>query len=95
MRSWRRRRSGGGLWPLLNGTERRILCWVTDRLGLAGDFGGSAGTEPLLESIRWAIDAGVDWIQIREKDLGGGRLAELARGAVAAGRVRNVEAGSL
>jgi len=88
MRSWRRRRSGGGLWPLLNGTERRILCWVTDRLGLAGDFGGSAGTEPLLESIRWAIDAGMDWIQIREKDLGGGRLAELARGAVAAGRVK-------
>ncbi len=95
MRSWRRRRSGGGLWPLLNGTERRILCWVTDRLGLAGGFGGAAGealeaarVARLLESIRWAIDAGVDWIQIREKDLGGGRLAELARGAVAAERVK-------
>ena len=95
MRSWRRRRSGGGLCPLLNGTERRILCWVTDRLGLGGDLGGAAGEEleaarvaRLLERIRWAIDAGVDWIQIREKDLGGGRLAELARGAVAAGRVK-------
>jgi thiamine-phosphate pyrophosphorylase len=91
MQSWRRRRSGGGLWPLLNGTERRILCGITDRLGLGGDFGGAAGEEVeaarlarLLERVRWAIDAGVDWIQIREKDLGGGRLAKLARGVVAA-----------
>ena len=28
----------------------------------------------LIARIRWAIEAGVDWIQIREKDLGGGSL---------------------
>jgi thiamine-phosphate pyrophosphorylase len=91
MRSWPRRRSGGGLWPLSNATERRILCYITDRIGLAADFGGATGAEleaarveRLLERIRWAIDGGVDWIQIREKDLGGAQLAELARGAVAA-----------
>jgi thiamine-phosphate pyrophosphorylase len=91
MRSWLRRRSGGGLWPLSNGTERRILCYITDRIGLGLDFSGAAGAEleaarlaRLLERIRWAIDGGVDWIQIREKDLGGAQLAELTRGAVAA-----------
>lgn len=88
MRSWPRRRSGGGLWPLSNGTERRILCYITDRMGLAADFGGAAGAEVevarLLERIRWAIDGEVDWIQIREKDLGDAQLAALARGAVAA-----------
>jgi thiamine-phosphate pyrophosphorylase len=91
MPSWPRRRSGGGPWPLSNGTERRILCYITDRIGLSADFGGAAGAEleaarvaRLLERIRWAIDAGVDWIQIREKDLGAAQLAELARGAMAA-----------
>jgi thiamine-phosphate pyrophosphorylase len=91
MQSWPRRRSAGGPWPLSNATERRILCYITDRLGFAADFGGAPGAEPeaargarLLERIRWAIDGGVDWIQIREKDLGAGLLAELARGSVAA-----------
>jgi thiamine-phosphate pyrophosphorylase len=93
MRSWLRRRSGGGLWPLSNGTERRILCYITDRMGLGADSGGAVVAEleaarvtRLLERIRWAIDGEVDWIQIREKDLGAAQLAELARGAVAAAR---------
>ncbi len=93
MRSWPRRRSGGGPWPLSNGTERRILCYITDRVGLAADSGGAAGAElevarvaRLLERIRWAVGAEVDWIQIREKDLGAAQLAELTRGAVAAAR---------
>src|SRR5271156_2748272 len=91
MPSWLRRRSGGGLWPLSNGTERRILCYITDRIGLSADYRGASGAEleaarvaRLLERIRCAIDAGVDWIQIREKDLGAAQLAELARGAMAA-----------
>jgi thiamine-phosphate pyrophosphorylase len=92
-RSSPRRRSGGGLWPLSNGTERRIFCYITDRIGLGADSGGAAGAQlevarvaRLLERIRWAIDGGVDWIQIREKDLGAAQLAEIARGAVAAAR---------
>jgi thiamine-phosphate pyrophosphorylase len=36
----------------------------------------------LIERIRAAIEAGVDWIQIREKDLSGGALLALARKAV-------------
>ena len=94
MRSWLRRRSGAGLRPLLKRAERRIFCYITDRLGLAADLGGTVGAKledargaSLLERMRWAIEAGVDWIQIREKDLGGERLAELARGVVVAAGV--------
>ena len=40
----------------------------------------------LLELIRDAAAAGVDWIQLREKDLETGALLDLARGAIAAAR---------
>ncbi len=49
----------------------------------------NAVTDPahaLLETIRKTAAAGVDWIQIREKDLEACTLAELARLAVAATR---------
>lgn len=49
----------------------------------------SASTDPvgaLLKKIRLAIDAGVDWIQIREKDLPGGQLLELTREVIAEAR---------
>lgn len=36
--------------------------------------------------IQMAIEAGADWVQIREKDLPGRELTGLVRGAVAAGR---------
>ena len=57
-----------------------ILCYVTDRKLL----GPAAGTEQLLPQITCAGAAGVDWIQIREKDLPARELLELVRGAVAA-----------
>jgi thiamine-phosphate pyrophosphorylase len=41
---------------------------------------------PLLETIRKAAAAGVDWIQIREKDLGTRPLADLVRFGVANSR---------
>lgn len=44
-------------------------------------------TPPLLQQIESAASAGVDWIQIREKDLPGRELAVLARSAL--DRVRN------
>lgn len=53
-----------------------ILCYVTDRSTLPG------GEDALAAAIRSALDAGVDWIQIREKTLPTRRLLELARGAV-------------
>jgi thiamine-phosphate pyrophosphorylase len=72
-----------------------ILCYVTDRVGLHKSNerrdGGFVPAETnvngaLLERIRGAATAGVDWIQVREKDLETGALLDLARGAIAAAR---------
>jgi thiamine-phosphate pyrophosphorylase len=53
---------------------------VTDRRSLAGspDLAGKI----LLQKIERATKAGVDWIQIREKDLSGRELAKLAEQAI-------------
>jgi thiamine-phosphate pyrophosphorylase len=78
--------------------ERKpILCYVTERRALENECAPSTGdpisknirTDParaLLEIIRKAAAAGIDWIQIREKDLEARALAELVRLAVAATR---------
>ena len=50
-----------------------LLYYITDRHGLHGDA---------LPTIRAAIAAGVDWIQIREKDLATQELWNLVRQAV-------------
>lgn len=59
-----------------------ILCYVTDRhlLGESGRAG--AQVKELSRRIAWAAAAGVDWIQIREKDLSARELVEVAREAV-------------
>ena len=60
-------------------TEKALLCYVTGRNSLgAADPVGS-----LLAKIRAAIEAGVDCVQIREKDLNARELLALARPAVA------------
>lgn len=41
---------------------------------------------PLLEAVRAAVAAGVDWVQVRERELDGGPLLELARQLAAAAR---------
>jgi thiamine-phosphate pyrophosphorylase len=56
--------------PLLNNFRRPVLCYVTDRHGLVGAT-PSQIDEALLHSISGAVEAGIDWIQIREKDLSG------------------------
>jgi thiamine-phosphate pyrophosphorylase len=58
-----------------------IVCYVTDRKSLGVGEGG----EGVLGKIRAAVAAGVDWVQIREKDLCGRDLLALAREAVALG----------
>lgn len=61
--------------------EKPTLCYVTDRRALRVP----AGSDPesvLLERIRSAIDAGTDWIQIREKDLDARQLLRLTRAAL-------------
>jgi len=74
-----------------------ILCYVTGRRALERACAPSPGnpisensradlTHTLLETIRKAAAAGINWIQIREKDLGTLALAELVRLADAATR---------
>jgi len=65
---------------LLPAPKIPIICYVTDRKSL-GESEGGAG---VLGKIRAASAAGVDWVQIREKDLSGRELLGLAREAVAA-----------
>ena len=52
-----------------------LLCYVTDRHSLA---------EPslLAEQISRAVAAGIDWVQIREKDLSARELLAVTRAAV-------------
>lgn len=64
-----------------------IVCYVTDRKSLKPAM-ARTGASNLLENIRAAVEAGVNWVQIREKDLPAQELLELALQAVkmAAGR---------
>jgi thiamine-phosphate pyrophosphorylase len=57
-----------------------VLCYVTDRRSLAED--PAAAKNILLEKIEQFAEAGVDWIQLREKDLPARELAELAAEAL-------------
>lgn len=58
-----------------------ILCYVTDRKVLA--TANNDQNEALLKRIANAAAAGIDWIQIREKDLSGKELSFLTHEAVA------------
>jgi thiamine-phosphate pyrophosphorylase len=62
-----------------------ILCYVTDRNSLAAPAGPARHTA-LIERIAGAAAAGVDWIQVREKDLEARQLFDLASTATAAMR---------
>ena len=56
-----------------------ILCLVTDRVALARALGDAGPALDALErQVAAAIDAGVDLVQLRERDLEAGRLRDLA-----------------
>ncbi len=57
-----------------------ILCYVTDRAALHG--GSQNAFDKVGDKIRTATDAGIDWIQIREKELPARELLTLAGDAV-------------
>lgn len=59
-----------------------LLYYITDRSQFPGDE--AARRRMLLEKIAEAARAGVDFIQLREKDVTGGQLEALARECVAA-----------
>ncbi len=62
---------------------RSILCLVTDRRTARG---------ALPEIVAAAVRGGVDWVQVREKDLDGAPLLALVREILAAARAANPEA---
>lgn len=61
-------------------TERKppLLCYVTDRRGLS-EANLTDSLALLTEKIEQVTAAGVDWVQIREKDLPAAQLAALTR----------------
>jgi thiamine-phosphate pyrophosphorylase len=62
--------------------NKKILCYVTDRKAF-GLMAGADASRVLIERIGQAMRAGVDWIQLREKDLEGRTLFTLASQAMA------------
>ena len=60
--------------------ESCLLYYITDRTAFAGDE--PTRRRRLLEKISEAARAGVDYIQLREKDLPARELESLAREAV-------------
>jgi len=56
--------------PVIQPVTPPIICYVTDRRALPADkTAGALPNKMLLDTIRAAAMAGVDWVQIREKDL--------------------------
>jgi thiamine-phosphate pyrophosphorylase len=65
----------------MNDREIPIVCYVTDRRSLALPSAGAAELA-LVDKIASLAAAGVDWVQIREKDLAAPSLAALTRDAI-------------
>ena len=61
--------------------ESPLLCYVTHRQGLPV-ANPADSIEALIRKIAEVAAAGVDWVQIREKDLTAGELASLTRQAL-------------
>jgi thiamine-phosphate pyrophosphorylase len=70
-----------------------ILCYVTDRKGFGSE--DDDNIEALLKRVAIAAAAGVDWIQIREKDLSGKELSSFIRAGVAQTKQINERDGTL
>jgi thiamine-phosphate pyrophosphorylase len=60
-----------------------LLCYVTDRRSLQPASETQIALAPILEKIETIAAAGVDWIQIREKDLTAKACASLAHETLA------------
>ncbi len=61
---------------MLRAPKAPIVCYVTDRKSLRASQTGLA----LRERIQMAVQAKVDWVQIREKDMPARELMDLVRG---------------
>jgi thiamine-phosphate pyrophosphorylase len=78
------RRSAFGFPPLPLAANKPIVCYVTDRKAI----GSGDAIRSLTERIRLAAAAGVDWVQIREKDLRAKELLALVKQAIACGTAK-------
>jgi thiamine-phosphate pyrophosphorylase len=67
----------------LKAPDKFILCYVTDRQSLH-IAAGQSREAALAQHIESAVRAGVDWVQIREKDLPGRNLVDVTRTAMRA-----------
>lgn len=67
--------------PCGRAAREALLCYVTDRRSLRVATPADA-QEALLRTMEKAAAAGIDWVQIREKDLTGRDCAALAREAL-------------
>ena len=67
--------------PPAGARKSPIVCYVTDRISLAS-VDARAPVPGLLANLRRAVEAGVDWVQIRERSLPARELLALAREAV-------------
>jgi len=73
--------NNSALGSRLRPVSKPILCYVTERRGLPGAPQAQL-IQPLLEKIAAITAAGVDWIQLREKDLSGKASVALTRQAL-------------
>ncbi len=58
-------------------SKRPVLCLVTDRRRVIGTDSRDTSCERLIELTREAVDAGIDIIQVRERDLESAALVDL------------------
>jgi thiamine-phosphate pyrophosphorylase len=77
---------------LLSNSRRPLLCYVTDRRSFAG-AAPSEARKALLRVVEAAASVGVDWIQIREKDLSGRECASLTRAVLECAAKSSVSGG--
>jgi thiamine-phosphate pyrophosphorylase len=59
--------------------KKPIVCYVTGRKSLTGSGAEADATARILQNVQAALAAGIDWVQVREKDLPGRQLLALAR----------------
>ena len=61
--------------------KRPLLCYVTDRNALTAPK-GARSLDLLRQKIEVILSAGIDWVQIREKDLAAKELSRVVRAAL-------------
>jgi thiamine-phosphate pyrophosphorylase len=66
--------------------EPSMICLVTDRRRLTVEPSADQGRACLVEQVRFAVEAGVDLVQVRERDLDAKELAALVSSLLAVTR---------